>query len=84
VPFALVLGWDEEEGRAGRGGANFVIFVRWVEVDGCGPFGFFVIGTFAVWAGVVVCMTCLFCWFCMDDMVQRYSTYCGRDPLSHD
>lgn len=59
VPFALVVGWDEDEGRAGRGGASFLIVLRWVEVDAWGRFGFFVM--LPTWTDVEVSMTCLSC-----------------------
>lgn len=33
-------GWDEEEGRAGRGAGLRWIDERWVDVEACGAFGF--------------------------------------------
>jgi hypothetical protein len=40
VPFFRVDGWEEEDGRAGRGGAIFLTFERCTDVDACGPFNF--------------------------------------------
>ena len=31
-------GWEEEVGRAGRGGAILLTFERCFDVDACGPF----------------------------------------------
>jgi hypothetical protein len=38
VPSFRVEGWEDEVGRAGRGGAILLTFERCTDVDACGPF----------------------------------------------
>jgi hypothetical protein len=38
VPFFRVEGWEDEDGRAGRGGAIFLTLDLRADVDACGPF----------------------------------------------
>lgn len=40
-----MLGWEDEKGRGGAGGARRDTRARWAEVEGCGPLGFFLAGS---------------------------------------
>jgi hypothetical protein len=40
VPFFRVEGCEDEDGRAGRGGAILFTFDLWADVEACGPFTF--------------------------------------------